>query len=161
MLTVKDGKKQDWASMPLDEMAKGNAMDSYYTLKLFERLYLELEKIDLVDHYKNLLSPLIPVLADIENKGMLIDQATIDSLDSRVKEKVDASKATVQAFPFIKEEYNIASNKDLIQIFYNGADGLTLYPPTRTDKGSPSVDKNAMETLENLIEAELEKRSKR
>jgi hypothetical protein len=55
MLTVKDGKKHDWASMPLAEMAHGNAMDSYYTLKLFHRLHDELKKINLVDHYTNLL----------------------------------------------------------------------------------------------------------
>jgi DNA polymerase-1 len=159
MLTVKDGKKQDWESMPLSEMAKGNAMDSYYTLMLFHKMYSELQKLDLTDHYKNLLSPLIPVLADIENRGMLIDNGTLGNLDSRVKSKVDEAKSKVLSFPFVKEEYNIASNKDLIKIFYHDSEGLGLYPPTKTDKGSPSVDKNAMETLENLIEAELEKRS--
>jgi DNA polymerase-1 len=159
MLTVKDGKKQDWASMPLSEMAHGNAMDSYYTLKLFHKLYDELDRIELVDHYNNLLSPLIPVLADIENRGMLIKTETLDNLDSRVNEKVVSAKQKVREFPFVKEEYNIASTKDLIKMFYHDAEGLGLYPPTKTDKGSPSVDKNAMETLENLIEEELEKRS--
>jgi DNA polymerase I-like protein with 3'-5' exonuclease and polymerase domains len=102
---------------------------------------------------------LIPVLADIENRGMLINTDTLDNLDSRVNEKVASSKSKVREFTFVKEEYNIASTKDLIKMFYHDSEGLGLYPPTKTDKGSPSVDKNAMETLENLIEEELEKRS--
>ena len=33
-----DGKKTDWKNMPLATMARGNALDAYFTMKVFQKL---------------------------------------------------------------------------------------------------------------------------
>jgi hypothetical protein len=75
--------------------------------------------------------------------------------------KVENSKKKVTSYSEVAAEDNIASNKDLVNIFFLKESGFGLYPPFRTKKtGTPQVDKNALETLENIIEEELEKRNK-
>ena len=54
---------------------------------------------------------------------------------------------------------NLMSTKDLIDILYSG-EGFGFYPPTRTDKGSPSTNKQSLDTLLTQIDEELEKRGK-
>ena len=159
MLTQEDGRKVDWANMSLAEMSLGNALDSYNTLKLYEILLAELERLDLVDHCKTLLSPLAPILADIESQGMLIDTVKLDELKPKLEAEVDSVKAKLYEFTQVKPEDNVASTYDLRDIFFTRESGFGLYPPFRTKKtNEPQVDKNTLETLETMIEDELKRR---
>ena len=38
MLTVRNGKKFDWANISLVDCVRGNAMDAHFTLKVFNVL---------------------------------------------------------------------------------------------------------------------------
>lgn len=160
MLTQEDGRKVDWANMSLAEMAKGNALDSYNTLKLYEILLVELEKLDLLDHCKTLLSPLAPILADIESQGMLIDTTKLVELKPKLESEVESIKSKLYTFTQVKPEDNVSSTYDLRDIFFTREDGFGLYPPFRTKKtNEPQVDKNTLDTLESLIEEELKRRN--
>ena len=55
---------------------------------------------------------------------------------------------------------NLMSTKDLIDILYS-EDGFGFYPPTMTDKGKPSTNKQSLDTLLGQIDTELEKRGKK
>ena len=43
MLTIDNPSKFDWANMDLGECMEGNAMDTYFTLKLFDLIVDRLE----------------------------------------------------------------------------------------------------------------------
>lgn len=140
-------------------MAHGNCFDSYNTLKLFEVFKDKLIKLDLYHYYSNLISPLIPVLAEIELQGMMVDEQRLDHAMPLVEESVKKAKEKLYTYPQVKPEDNLASIADLVNILFIREDGFGLYPPFRTKKkGDPQVDKNTLETLESLIEEELEKR---
>lgn len=159
MLTQLDPKHVDWAGMPISEMAKGNALDAFNTLKLYEILIKELEKLHLINHYKHLLSPLIPILADIESRGMLIDTVKLDELKPKLEANVEEIKSKLYKFEQVKPEDNISSTRDLREIFFTRESGFGLYPPFRTKKtNEPQVDKNTLDTLETMIEDELRSR---
>lgn len=159
MITQLDGSKVDWDNMPLAEMAKGNCLDCYYTLELFKVLHEKLDNLGLLFHYDNMLSPLIPVLAEIELQGMLIDQPKLEELNPKLTAKVEEVKKSLYEFKQVKPEDNVGSPKDLIKIFFTREDGFGLYPPFRTKKtNSPQVNKNTLETLESVMETELEVR---
>jgi DNA polymerase I-like protein with 3'-5' exonuclease and polymerase domains len=159
MITQLDGSKVDWGNMPLADMAKGNSLDAFYTLCLYEVLVKELEKIDLLKYYDTLSSPLINKLADIELRGMTIDQTKLDEINPLMVNKVEECRATLHAFPQVRADDNIKSTDDMRQIFFLREDGFGFYPPFLTKKtNEPQVDKNTLETLENMIEEELETR---
>lgn len=159
MITQQDGSKVDWDNMPLSEMAKGNCLDTYYTLELFKVLKEKLEHIGLLYHYDNMLSPLIPVLGDIELKGMLIDSPKLEELNPKLTAKANEIKQSLYEFKQVNPEDNVGSTNDLVGIFYTRESGFGLYPPSRTKKTSkPQVNKDALEMLENFMETELEVR---
>jgi DNA polymerase I-like protein with 3'-5' exonuclease and polymerase domains len=161
MLTNKNPKTTKWSEMALSDMAYGNVMDSTYTLKLLDLFIPKIQKLGLYDHHLHLLSPLILKLAKLELRGMLVDEDGLEKLAPKLQEKVENSKKKVTSYSEVAAEDNIASNKDLVNIFFLKESGFGLYPPFRTKKtGTPQVDKNALETLENIIEEELEKRNK-
>jgi hypothetical protein len=53
---------------------------------------------------------------------------------------------------------NLSSNGDLIEILYTREEGMGLYPPDKTPKGSPSVAAPTLKLLLEHIEDELENR---
>ncbi len=162
MLTVKDPSRTKWEDMPLNEMSKGNVFDTYSTLKLFNLLEAELKKLNLYEYYKNLASPLIPVFVEIEKQGMPLDKEELERLTPIVTEKVKNFEKTLYDFKQVRKTDNIRSNNDLVSILYTREDGFGLYPPFITKKtNQPQVNKDTFEVLENLIEEELERRTKK
>jgi DNA polymerase I-like protein with 3'-5' exonuclease and polymerase domains len=161
MLTKRDGSNTDWANMPLDEMAKGNSLDAYYTLNLFFILEQKLKENNLYEHYDKLTSKLIPVFAEIELKGMIVNTNTLGTIAPKMQEKIVKVKEELkQGFSEIRPEDNLASNPTLVEILYTRENGFGLYPPFRSKKtGEPQVNKDAFEVLESLIEEELERRA--
>ena len=159
MLTVSDGRKINWALMPLNEMAIGNVTDSYFTLELYYILKDKLKELGLESHYETLLCPLTIILAEVEYNGMLIDKSKLDEIGPNLKRESDEAKDKLYAFKQVRKEDKVSSPKDLVQIFYLRDDGFKLYPPFKTKKtNQPQTDKDTLETLETMIEEELEQR---
>ena len=72
MLTVTNGAKHDWGSMPLDEMAIGCAMDCDFTLRVWRILRKEMRAKSLNHVYDNLLKEIALELAEVENFGITV-----------------------------------------------------------------------------------------
>lgn len=160
MLTVPRPEKFDWAGLSLKDCAYGNALDAYWTLRLFEQLEGELDDLDIIKLHENLLSDIIPAFANMEFKGLDVSEKRLDNLDEQLQYEISDVKDTLRELEKVSEEMNFASNKELIDLLYLNEEGFGLYPPKKTAKGNPSVDKATLEILLEQITNELDHRSK-
>ena len=171
MLTVKNKKGFDWVNIPLGDCLRGNALDTYYTAKVFTKLYSELEKANLVNLYQNLISPLQKIFTEIEFEGILISEDKLKELKGMLEESISKSeKELLDGY----EGLNLGSANDLIKIIFslekakNEAGepewrvlddfGLGLYPPTRTEKDQPKTDEESLKSLRTMLEEEAVRR---
>ncbi len=61
MLTVTDGGTFDWANMPLDDMALGNAMDADFTLRAYNAMTSDMSRKGVNHVYSKLLKEILVV----------------------------------------------------------------------------------------------------
>lgn len=161
MLTVKDGKKHDWANMSLFDLAQGNSEDIYFTYKIHDILIKEVEKIKLAKLYEKLISPLTTVFARIEREGLDVDQEMLPVIGNALTKKINKSNEALRAIPEVKQ-YNLASSAQKCKILYTDEDGFALYPPKRSkETGNPSTDSKCLDELVFMIEEELESRKRK
>ena len=94
MLTVDKSTKFDWKNIPFVQCSEGNAMDTYFTLKVYGRLLEELQGKGLETLYEKLISPLTIAFRDIEFDGLLIDEDKVASLKSELETKFEEAEVT-------------------------------------------------------------------
>lgn len=158
MLTVRDAKKFDWENIPLPDCLHGNAMDSHYTLKVFNVLVEKLSEIGVLNFYKNVLAPANTVFAEPEYAGLRVSPEKLKVVGRELKYTTIDIHDSLYDFTQINKYTNLASTKDLREVFYTGEDGFGLYPPDKTDKGEPSVSKPTLEILLSQIKKEINSR---
>ena len=158
MLTQLDPKNTDWKNMPLGKMAFGNALDAFYTLEIYYILEEKLRELGLIKLYESLLSPITPILAKIEYKGLDVDEFAVDKAEEEMAVLLSETKALVYNIQEVKPEVKLKSPKDIVGVLFLNEDGFGFYPPFRTKKGAPATDKRTKETLVNQVEEELKRR---
>lgn len=166
----KDGSKTDWVNIPIHECLEGNAIDAYYTAKVYTKLLEELRLKKLDKLYEKLISPITPVFAEMEMEGLLIDTKELESLDKAISEKIEATRIEMMNDPLIPQDSNLNSDRDVIKILYSLDKnkekeweilenvGFGLYPFSRTDKGQPKSDEETLEILRDMVDKEYAKR---
>lgn len=159
MLTVTNPKTFDWSSMPLLDCAKGNALDSYFTLKLFHCLLEIMEEEGSDKLYEHLMSPITPVFVDMEYAGINISREALQKVGKELRDTNINGEDSLYDHENLGITDNLASGKDMVGIFYTREDGFGLYPPDKTSKGNPSVSAPTLKILLGQIEEELAKRN--
>ena len=177
MLTVNSPEKFDWANIPLKDCVEGNAMDTYFTFKLFNLLYDKLEKAGRLRIMEEVLVPATSVLAKIEYDGLRVDNKALDNLgvdlgfDIKDLEfninqlDVFTDIDNISDFDPNKDKLppsgiNIKSSPEMADLLYLEKWGFGLYPikfSTKTDK--PSVDADTLEVTLDYISTEILKRN--
>ena len=160
MLTVKEGRKFDWAALTMEECATGNALDASYTLRIYDELKGKLEANGTLPVLDKLLSPLFPVFADIEYRGLDVSLDELGVVGRTLNQLLMDIEDGLYVSDKVVKTANLMSTKDLIDILYSG-EGFGFYPPVRTDKGNPSTNKQSLDILLTQIDEELEKRGKK
>jgi len=160
MLTVDNPKAFDWGSISLVDCAEGNAMDSYFTLKLFELFEERLEGLGVTALYDGLISPLTEEFSEMEYDGLNVSREKLAEVGGELQEACLEIEETVYSSDKVMEDDNLSSTNDLVQILYTREDGFNLYPPDRTAKGKPSVSAPTLKILLGQINEELARRSK-
>jgi DNA polymerase I len=102
-----------------------------------------LEKEQLLDVYRGLELPLIPVLVDVERAGIRVDARRLASQSQRVEQELATRSG--QIFELAGTEFNINSPKQLGEILF---DRLQLPVLKRT--GTSKTPSTAVEVLEEL-----------
>ena len=101
----------------------------------------ELELRQLIEQIEN---PFIPVLAKLERRGLLLDQAALRKLQSSLTDKLEASRQVI--YDLAGQEFNLASPRQLSDILYG-----KLKIPTagiRKNKTGFSTDAQTLSGLE-------------
>jgi len=152
MLTVTNGEKYDWGSMPLKEMAIGNAMDCDFTLRIWKILKKDM-KLRGVNHvYDSLLKDVVVMLARMEFKGIQVDKDYLKVLDDRLSVELSRLNGELCDLSPV-DDVNINSNNDLQDILFS-EEGFGVYPVSFTKKTKkPSVT----DTDLNLILDEVDR----
>jgi len=159
MLTIDNPKNFDWANMPLSDCCEGNAMDSYFTLKLFDLVEGKLEELGVLSFVDKVLSQSLETFAEMEYEGLLVSEGKLAVLTKELKELTLNQEDSLYLFEQVLKHDNLASNNDLIDIFYLREKGFEFYPPDKTAKGAPSVSAPTLKILLEQINDELVKRS--
>ena len=157
MLTIQNPKTFDWSSMSLADCCEGNAMDTYFTLKLFYLIESKLEEATL-RLLEEVISPSNTIFSEMEYEGMLVDRDTLDSVGKILKDKNIQDNDDLYGYEQVQKSDNLSSNMDLIEILYTREGSFETYPPDKTAKGKPSVSAPTLKLLLEYVNEELAKR---
>lgn len=160
MLTV-TSKNFDWENIPLADCLYGNCMDTNFTLKIFHLLEEKLTSQGCWDVMDKLLSPVLPIFADMEYGGLEVAPEELDVVGKSLDRQQMLSEDDLLMHKKVFKGANVQSTVDLRSILFTDENGFTLYPPKRTAKGEPSTDKATLDMLRDFLNEELEEREKK
>jgi DNA polymerase-1 len=102
-----------------------------------------LERDDLVDVYRSLELPLIPVLVAVERAGVRIDAPALAAQSQRIEQEL--GRRTTEIYELAGSEFNINSPKQLAEILFT-----QLQLPVLRRTGASRAPSTAVEVLEEL-----------
>jgi len=128
--------------VPLDKATEYAAEDADVTLRLWDVLKIQALSRRLIALYEVEERALIPVLARMERRGILVDKAILTRLSAQFG--ADADKRAQEIYILAEEEFNIGSPKQLGDILF-GKFALPGGKKTKTGQWS-----TAAQTLDDL-----------
>ena len=136
-LGTKVWQKEETAQTALDTLAHHTAL----LQGLWGLLPQQLEELDLKRVYEEIELPLCPVLAEMEQAGVLVDAAALEQFGQTLKAGIAQSQQAV--FDLAGEEFNLNSTQQLGQVLF---DHLGL-PPVKKTKTGYSTSAEVLEKL--------------
>ena len=139
----KGAKQLTFNQIELDKAGHYAAEDADITFRLHQVLWPRLQaESKLASVYQDIEIPLVPILADVERGGVLLDEEQL-KLQSRELEK-HLHELEQEAYGLAGEEFNLGSPKQLQQIFF---EKLELPVIKKTPKGQPSTAEPVLQEL--------------
>ena len=145
MLTVTNGGNFDWANMPLDDMALGNAMDADFTLRAYNAMTSDMQSKGVNHVYDKLLRDILVVASNIEHKGILVDGECVKKFDVLLTKEVAELYTKLSELSVI-DDVNPNSNSDM---------GLLLF--TKEGFGLRALEFSKKAKAPSITEAHLKK----
>ena len=158
MLTISNPKTFKWSEMSLSDCCEGNAMDTYFTLKLFNLIEDKIKDLGMDKITSKLIMPALTPFSEMEFRGMRVSEDKLGSVARQLSSSNIEEEDNLYTFDQVSTSDNISSNKDLIDILYTREGSFEVYPPDRTPKGNPSVSAPTLKLLLSQVEEELERR---
>lgn len=121
------------------ETAPGAARLGLAMAQLFEQ---RMEKDGLLELFRQLEMPLLPVLAGMEQSGVAIDAAAFRAFLDDVQGRLD--QLTAHVYELAGTQFNIRSAQQLGDVLFNG---LGLPAPRKTKGGQASTSQQTLEKL--------------
>jgi DNA polymerase-1 len=145
----KGAKQLTFNQIELEQAAPYAAEDADITLRLHEHLWSELEKIpSLRDLYREIEQPLVPVLLQMEETGVLLNRTMLRKQSGELAKRMQELEE--QAHALAGGPFNLGSPKQLQEILFNQL-GLPVHRKTPT--GQPSTAEDVLQEL--ALEFEL------
>lgn len=142
-LCGKGAKQITFDQVDLEDATPYAAEDAEVTLKLHRHLWAELEKEPaLAALYREIEQPLVPVLTEMEERGVLLDRELLAAQSRELAAKMlelEKHAHTLAGGPF-----NLGSPKQLQEILF---DQLELPVIRKTPKGQPSTAEDVLAEL--------------
>ena len=139
----KGAKQIGFSQVDLDTACRYAAEDADITLQLHQALWPELEQSGRrLCVYRDIEMPLVPVLARMEQRGVLVDVAALRRQSGELATRMQAIKDEAKAAA--GHEFNLDSPKQLQAILF---DELGLPVKVKTPKGAPSTNEEALAAI--------------
>ncbi|MBS0571279.1 MAG: DNA polymerase I [Proteobacteria bacterium] len=139
----KGAKQISFAQVDVERAAEYSAEDADITLRLHRALWPKLEaepKLRAV--FEQIEMPLVPVLARMEQAGVLIDTGKLRAQSVELGKRL--LEIQQQSFAVAGRHFNLDSPKQLQQLLY---EELKLPVTAKTPTGQPSTNEEALEAL--------------
>ncbi len=146
-ITFKDlvgtGKKEiNFSSVDVEKAKDYAAEDADITFRLYKKFYKSLKDEKMINIYEVFEKPMIKILAFMEIEGIKINNQFLKILSSKFEKKIEMIQNEV--FKISKNEFNIASPKQLGEVLYND---LKIADLKKTKKGSFATSASVLEDL--------------
>jgi len=139
----KGAKQLTFNEVDLETAAPYAAEDADITLQLHETLWSKLGEIEsLRDVYVNIEQPLVPVLLDMEEAGVLIDRKMLATQSGELAKRM--MELEKEAHELAGGPFNLGSPKQLQEILFQK---LELPVIRKTPKGQPSTAEDVLMEL--------------
>lgn len=139
----KGAKQISFSQVDLDTACRYAAEDADITLRLHHALWPKLESVpSLRDVYRNIEIPLVPVLAEMERRGVLIDGDELRRQSQQLGKRM--LELQQQSYALAGREFNLDSPKQLQAVLF---DELGLEAKLKTPTGQPSTNEEALEAI--------------
>jgi DNA polymerase-1 len=139
----KGAKQIPFSQVDLDTACRYAAEDADITLRLHHALWPKLEsEPTLRSVYENIEIPLIPVLASMEQRGVLIDVSELRMQSQQLGKRM--LELQQEAWKGAGHEFNLDSPKQLQAVLF---DELGLPVKVKTPTGQPSTNEEALEAI--------------
>ena len=140
---VGSGKSQiGFAAVPLDRARDYAAELADYTLRLHRLLRPRLVAEHMVSFYETVERPLVPVVAEMERAGILVDRARLSELSTDFAGRMGELEREI--YKLAKHEFNLGSPKQLGEVLF---DELKLAPGKKMKTGAYGTDASVLEEL--------------
>ncbi|MBQ7159152.1 MAG: DNA polymerase I [Treponema sp.] len=134
-------KGGSFADVPLEKAADYGAEDADFTWQLWQLFKPQLKENNLYDLFANMEMRVLPILADMELRGIHLDASALKSYETELKVQIEKTEKEIYAL--VGHEFNIASPKQLGEILF---EERGLKPPKKNKRGY-SVDAAVLEEL--------------
>ena len=143
---IGSGKTQiTFDQAPLDKATRYAAEDADVTLRLWERLKPRLPREGVTAVYETMDRPLIPVVADMERAGVLVDREKLSKLSGEFAQRMGALEAEAQELA--GQPFNLGSPKQIGEILF---DKMGLAEAAGAKKTKTGAWATGADTLEDL-----------
>ncbi|HEY9134111.1 MAG TPA: DNA polymerase I [Dyella sp.] len=144
----KGAKQISFSQVDLDTACRYAAEDADITLRLHHALWPKLESAPSLRHvYETIEIPLVPVLAEMEQRGVLIDIAQLRLQSQQLGKRM--LELQQQAWQVAGHEFSLDSPKQLQSVLF---DELGLPVKVKTPTGQASTNEEALEAIADAHE---------
>jgi len=133
----------DFKALDPEKLSVYSCEDADFTNRLVKVLNKRLKKEELNDLFTRLEMPLVAILGEIEENGIILDKIQIKTLDKEVIGKLEKLEKNIHKLA--KEKFNINSTKQLKEILFE-----KLAIPTDNIKKTKTGFSTAEDELEKL-----------
>ena len=144
----KGARQIPFSQVDLETACRYAAEDADVTLRLHDALWPELQRVpSLQKVYTDIEMPLVPVLAGMERRGVLIDGDALRLQSQQLGKRM--LELQLQAHALAGREFNLESPKQLQAILF---EELALQAKLKTPTGQPSTNEEALEAIAHTHE---------
>jgi DNA polymerase-1 len=144
----KGAKQISFSQVDLDTACRYAAEDADVTLRLHLALWPLLESVPALRKvYEDIEIPLVPVLAGMEQRGVLIDGDELRRQSQQLGKRM--LELQQQSYALAGHEFNLDSPKQLQAVLF---DELGLQAKLKTPTGQPSTNEEALEAIADTHE---------
>ena len=139
----KGAKQLTFNQIDIEKAGHYAAEDADITLRLHQAIFPALEQLpEQLGVYNDIEKPLIPVLAKMEQTGVLIDCEVLDQQSQEIGQRLD--ELEIEAHNLAGKSFNLSSPKQLQQILF---EELKIPVIKKTPKGAPSTAEEVLQEL--------------